>query len=49
MMSQITHNQVKLTIQEKSVSFIVGFMGLPAHSQAVSEVCVSHSEKYDCP
>ena len=24
-------------------------MGLPAHSQAVSEVCVSHSEKYDCP
>ena len=49
MMPRITHNQVKLTIQEKVSHLYVGFMDRLAYSQAVSEVCVSRSEKYDCP
>ena len=49
MMPRITHNQVKLTIQEKVSHLYVGVMDRLAYSQAVSEVCVSRSEKYDCP
>ena len=49
MMPRITHNQVKLTIQEKVSHLYVGVMDRLAYSQAVSEVCVSCSEKYDCP